>query len=204
MESDFRMGHCHCRSTRRCLRSGAPNRDGNGFGARPAPMTSRSRPLGRTRSSARRAGAYSFRQRARVRRQSLAGVDRRGRSQDGLHRSGLTMGEWLRRELQRPDQGRAAGRRDIQFAAGGADHHRELAAALQRRSTAPVTRISPTSTGSILACACRVAVYAASIRSAGHAPSGVETNAKLTLLPDYSVGPIRLPKAGTFAGIDKP
>ena len=45
------MGHCHCRSTRRCLRSGAPNRDGNGFGARPAPMTSRSRPLGRTRSS---------------------------------------------------------------------------------------------------------------------------------------------------------
>jgi len=51
MESDFRMGHCHCRSTRRCLRSGAPNRDGNGFGARPAPMTSRSRPLGRTRSS---------------------------------------------------------------------------------------------------------------------------------------------------------
>jgi hypothetical protein len=49
-----------------------------------------------------------------------------------------------------------------------------------------------------------VAVYAASIRSAGHAPSGVETNAKLTLLPDYSVGPIKLPKAGTFAGIDKP
>ena len=57
-----------------------------------------------------------------------------------------------------------------------------------RRSTAPVTRISPTSTGSIRTCACRVAVYVASIRSAGHAPSGVETNAKLTLLPDHSVG----------------
>ena len=33
-----------------------------------------------------------------------------------------------------------------------------------------------------------MAVYAASIRSAGHAPSGVETNAELTLLPDHSVG----------------
>jgi hypothetical protein len=41
-------------------------------------------------------------------------------------------------------------------------------------------------TGSVRACACRVA--AASIRSAGHAPSGVETSAKLTLLPDHSVG----------------
>ena len=31
-------------------------------------------------------------------------------------------------------------------------------------------------------------LYAASIRSAGHAPSGVETSAKLTLLPDHSLG----------------
>ena len=51
-----------------------------------------------------------------------------------------------------------------------------------------VSWLSPTSTGSVRACACRVAVYAASTRSAGHAPTGVETGAKLTLLPDHSVG----------------
>ena len=48
--------------------------------------------------------------------------------------------------------------------------------------------VSPTSTGSVCACACRVAVYAASIRSAGHSPTGVEINAKLTSLPDHPVG----------------
>jgi len=35
---------------------------------------------------------------------------------------------------------------------------------------------------------CRVAVYALWIRSAGHAPTGVETDAKLASLLDHSVG----------------
>ena len=87
---------------------------------------------------------------------------------------GQSLGERLRRELQRPAQRRAAERGDLLLAPGGADHHRELAATLQCRSTTPVTRISPTGTGGVRTCACRVAVYAASIRSAGHAPTGVE------------------------------
>ena len=51
-----------------------------------------------------------------------------------------------------------------------------------------ISQLSPAGTGSVRACAGRVAVYAAAIRSAAHAPTGAEIDAKLTLLPDHSVG----------------
>jgi hypothetical protein len=38
-----------------------------------------------------------------------------------------------------------------------------------------------------------VAVYAAAIRSAAHAPTGAEIDPKLTLLPDHSVGADQYP-----------
>jgi hypothetical protein len=49
-----------------------------------------------------------------------------------------------------------------------------------------------------------VAVYAASIRSDSHAPTGVETSAKLTLVLDYSVGLISKLRPLTYAeGVQK-
>ena len=64
--------------------------------------------------------------------------------EDCVYCAGKPMGERLRREFQCPPQGRAAERRDLIFAPGGSDRHRELAPALQCRPAARVPRLQAT------------------------------------------------------------
>jgi HTH-like domain len=70
----------------------------------------------------------------RVHRHGRAGLDRGRRRRDRVHREEQPVGERVRGGLQRQARGRAADRRDLQPAAGGADPDRGLAPALQRRA----------------------------------------------------------------------
>ena len=138
--------------------------------------------------AARSAGAHSIRQRARVCRQGRAGMDRRRRCQDGLHRTRQPVGERLHRELQRPPARRAAGRGDLLFAEGGSDRDRELATPLQCRPPARPRLAIGRRLRSLRTSARRVAVCALGIRSDSHAPASVESWVKLTFESDHSTG----------------
>ncbi|CAA9375202.1 MAG: Integrase, partial [uncultured Nocardioidaceae bacterium] len=111
----------------------------------------RHRPPVRPVHPARRARAHPVRQRARVREQGGAEVDRGGRRQDRLHRAGQSVGERLRGELQRPPARRAVERRDLLQPARGPGRHRELAAALQRRTPARLARLQAARTRGVRA-----------------------------------------------------
>ena len=133
-------------------------------------------------------GAHPLRQRPGVRRQGGAGLDRRGRCQDGLHRAGQPVGERLRRELQRAPARRAAGRRDLLLAAGGPDRDRELAPALQHRPPTWLARLPAAGTGGRSAGFRRVARGATPAGLANHASRGAQANAELTFTADHPMG----------------
>ena len=80
---------------------------------------------------ARRARAHPVRQRPGVRRQGGAGVDRRGRREDRLHRAGQPLGERLHRELQRPACATNCSTARSSTRSRRPDRHRKLAAPLQ-------------------------------------------------------------------------
>ena len=77
----------------------------------------------------------SSRQWTRVRRHSGQRLAGRPRRHHPVHRTGLALGERLRRVLQRQAARRALKRRDLLHAQGGADPDGQLAAALQRPAT---------------------------------------------------------------------
>ena len=110
------------------------------------------------------------------------------RRENRLHRAGQPLGERLHRELQCALARRTPRRRDLLHAARGSDRHRELAAPLQRDSPACFAWLSRSGTGGVRAELHRVAGCATPASSAGHAPAGAETGAKLTFQPDHSVG----------------
>ena len=80
---------------------------------------------------------------------------------------------------------RVAQWRDLLHATRSQDRHRELASSLQRRSAACFSRLQTTSTGGLRARTRRVAGYATSNGSTGHA--GATASAKLTFHPDHSM-----------------
>ena len=136
--------------------------------------------------SARRSGTHSIGQWAGVHRQGAAGLDRRGRCQDRLHRARQSVGERFRGEFQRSASRRTARRRDLLHVERGPDHDRKLATKLQRHSPACLARLQTAGAGSV-----RPALAAwpsARNRSDGHASAGAETAAKLTLQLDHSMG----------------
>src|ERR1019366_1322442 len=81
--------------------------------------------------------------------------------------------------------GRTAQWRDLLHATRSQDRYRELASSLQRRSAACFSRLQTTSTGGLRARTRRVAGYATSNGSAGHA--GATASAKLTFQPGHSM-----------------
>src|SRR5580692_9838163 len=95
------------------------------------------------------------------------------RSQDRLHRTGKPVGEWLLRKLQRKAARRTAERRNLLHIERGADHDRNLAAALQQGAATLVAGIPTAGT--------RGNRLARKTRSAN-------VSAKLTFQPDHSVG----------------
>ena len=107
----------------------------------------RSRCAVRPVPAARRARAYSVGQWPRIRCCVGAPRDWRSWGEHRLHRTGQSLGERLHRELQCPSAGRAARRRDLLLGQGGADHHREQAAPLQRRATSRIPRLPPSCSG---------------------------------------------------------
>src|SRR6188768_4315562 len=100
-------------------------------------------------------------------------MDRCCRSQDRLHRARKPVGERLLRELQRKAARRAAERRDLLHIEGGADHDRNLAAALQQGAPTLVAGIPTAGTRGT--------------RLAGNA-HGANANSKLTFRTDHSAG----------------
>ena len=73
-----------------------------------------------------------------VRRRSRQAVDRRSGRRDRLHRAGLTLGERIYRELQRPAARRAPERGDLLHPQGSPGSHRIVAAPLQSGITTPI------------------------------------------------------------------
>ena len=75
--------------------------------------------------------------------------------------------------------------RDLLHAAGSSDHHRKLAASLQHRPPACLSRLQATRTGGLRAGIIRVAGCATPTGSAGHA--GVTASSQLTFHLDHSM-----------------
>ena len=128
----------------------------------------------------RRAQPHPLRQRARVRGPSRAGLDQGCGLEDGLHRPRLTLGEWLRRVVQRPAPGRTPERGDLLQPEGGGDRHRKLAQTLQHRPPARLPGIQAACSGGPHPSPHRPAGCAISNCSAGQAPSSATPNAALT------------------------
>jgi len=118
----------------------------------------------------------------------LRGSPRLRRGGNGLHRSGLAVGERLYRELQRPAARRGPEQRDLLLAEGGADHHRDLAAALQSVPPTCLARLPRSSTRSVRTLPCGVVARTRWGRCDGHAPTGTEAHHERTFAPDHSVG----------------
>jgi len=73
------------------------------------------------------------------------------RCQNAQHRTRLTLGERLLRELQRQAARRIAEWRNLLHAEGGADRDRKLASALQQHQAPQFARLHPTGSASHLA-----------------------------------------------------
>jgi hypothetical protein len=89
---------------------------------------------------------------------------------------------------------RAPRRRDLLHAQGGPDRHRKLAAPLQRRATACLARIPRSPSRGLRTAVRRMAGCAIPASSAGQAPHGATTAAKLTWNPDHSAGAGQTPE----------
>jgi hypothetical protein len=114
-------------------------------------------------------GLHPFGQRSGVHRRCCQAMDQGGRRRDRLHRTRLTLGERILRELQRPVPGRAFERRNILQPQRSTDRHRAMAAALQHEA----------------------ATFSPWIQTAGtrkHHPNGGKTDDALTFKLDQSTG----------------
>src|SRR6202162_5205024 len=112
----------------------------------------------------------------------------RPRSENGLRPSELrpltssravSLGEWLRRELQRQAPRRAAQRGDLLQPQGGTDHNRDMAASLQHQTPALLARVS-TARSRGRAWAGLASFFG---RSASHTNDGARRAVKLTFTP---------------------
>ncbi|MDH6638540.1 UNVERIFIED_ORG: hypothetical protein M2438_003715 [Methylobacterium sp. SuP10 SLI 274] len=132
-------------------------------------------------------GPHPFRQRSGVHRQGGAQMDRRGRQQNRLHHARLTLGEWVRRELQRSSTRRIPEWRDLLHTQGGADRDRRLEASLQRRAPTCIAGIPAAGTRGVRASVLRLAGCARPTNSTGQATRGGAAYRALTLPLDHSV-----------------
>jgi len=108
-------------------------------------------------------------QRPRVHSSGFSRLDCGGRSQDGLHRTRLALGERVLRKLQCPVPRRTAERRDILLSTRSTDHHRKLEETLQHQTTPQRSGLPPT-------------------RPRNHHPDGKQANHALTFKLDHSSG----------------
>ena len=106
--------------------------------------------------------AHQVRQRPRVHRHQRARMARPARRQDALHRTGKSLGERLLREPELKAQRRAAKRRNLHDAAGGASADRELETPLQCHPAALIPRLSAAGPRSDLAASAWSALRSAS------------------------------------------
>ena len=83
---------------------------------------------------------------------------------------------------------RTAGWRDLLHAARGADHYRELEAALQQRAPACLIGLPTAGPGGVRARLRGLAGCAIPTSFAGQAPAGAAPNPELTFTPDHTIG----------------
>ena len=83
---------------------------------------------------------------------------------------------------------RVAGWRDLLLSSGGADHHRELAAALQFGPAACLSGLPTSGSGGVRARLHRLAGCAIPTGFAGQAPRSPKTDSQLTLTTDHPLG----------------